>query len=186
MCARTLFRAAPKRRGFTLVELLVVIAIIGTLIGLLVPAVQAVRARMLQTQCLNDMRQLGLAMRNFASSKNDVLPGYVQPVLRSDSSKPNGRAYLVCLVGGPTGFTYGSTASDDANIDKPRSRISWAARILPELDRQDIWDRLVDAGTNAVGGDSVRPIRLFICPADGEALSSPDSATLTYVANTGA
>jgi prepilin-type N-terminal cleavage/methylation domain-containing protein/prepilin-type processing-associated H-X9-DG protein len=186
MSGTVFLRAARLRRGFTLVELLVVIAIIGTLVGLLLPAVQAVRARMVQTECLSNMRQLGLAIQSFASANNDAVPGYVQPVLRADTTKPNGRAYVVCLGSSLSGSTYGSTASDDAIVDKPRSRISWAARILPYLERQDIWDRLVDADTNAAGGDKVRPIKVFICPADGDAISSPDNAALTYVANTGA
>jgi prepilin-type N-terminal cleavage/methylation domain-containing protein/prepilin-type processing-associated H-X9-DG protein len=62
-----------RRRAFTLVELLVVIAIIGILIGLLLPAVQAARESARRTQCLNNLRQISLAMQHYVAA-NTVLP----------------------------------------------------------------------------------------------------------------
>ena len=62
------------RRGFTLIELLVVIAIIAVLIALLLPAVQAAREAARRAQCVNNLKQLGLAVHNYVSTNNCFPP----------------------------------------------------------------------------------------------------------------
>ena len=64
-----------RRRGFTLIELLVVIAIIAVLIALLLPAVQAAREAARRAQCINNLKQVGIAMHNYHAVTSSLPPG---------------------------------------------------------------------------------------------------------------
>ena len=114
---RDSYRLPQSLRGFTLVELLVVIAIIAILIALLLPALQAAREAARRTQCINHLKQLGVAILNYESALTKYPPGAV-------SSAP------------PTSFAF-DIKDDAAN---GRNGTSWMVHILPYLEQNVIYD----------------------------------------------
>ena len=109
-----------RRWAFTLVELLVVIVIIGMLAGLLLPAIGAAREAARRAQCLDRMRQVGIAFQSY-NNANNGLPGYVNRLRQ---------------------YHTGAEDVDGNSIAGGDKVLSWAAAILPELGEQKRYDFL--------------------------------------------
>jgi prepilin-type N-terminal cleavage/methylation domain-containing protein len=82
-----------RRRGFTLIELLVVIAIIAVLIALLLPAVQAAREAARRAQCVNNLKQIGLAVHNYISTMDALPPSGSSHSALSHGVSPNADSF---------------------------------------------------------------------------------------------
>ena len=133
-----------SRRGFTLIELLVVIAIIAVLIALLLPAVQSAREAARRSQCVNNLKQLGLAVQNYHDVNGCIPPSGVYPTSFAD---PLGRAAL---------------------------NFSMKARLLPYLEQTPIYNAInfsysaymYNDGQDANLTAAASQIATFLCPSD--------------------
>lgn len=167
------------RIGFTLVELLVVITIIGMLVALLLPAVNSARKAGRQTQCLNTVKNISLAAIAYDSSRGQ-LPGYSQFIKRKAQDYAN--------VGYDTNsrkFTVGTLNVTSASQLQNVSGFSWFAMLMPRLERNDLWDAIVNPpDSNPVPMPAIGDIA--VCPEDSDVKSQPDVPGLSYSVNTGA
>ncbi|MDR2441356.1 MAG: DUF1559 domain-containing protein [Planctomycetaceae bacterium] len=121
-----------NKNGFTLVELLVVIAIISVLIALLLPAVQAAREAARRSQCVNNLKQLSLAIHNFHDT-NTFLPaaGYSKHFMAAPNESE------------------GKTPLD--NTIAIRREISYLAQILPYIEQQFVYERALEDAQIGLG-----------------------------------
>jgi prepilin-type N-terminal cleavage/methylation domain-containing protein/prepilin-type processing-associated H-X9-DG protein len=132
-------RSDFQRCGFTLIELLVVIAIIAVLIALLLPAVQAAREAARRIQCVNNLKQLGLALHNYHDAMLVLPPGYIAASPFKDGETDTAPGW------------------------------SWASMILPRLEQAPLFASInfslpVRAPANTTGVQT--NLLGFLCPSD--------------------
>jgi prepilin-type N-terminal cleavage/methylation domain-containing protein/prepilin-type processing-associated H-X9-DG protein len=126
-------------RAFTLIELLVVIAVIAVLIALLLPAVQAAREAARRAQCVNNLKQIGLAMHGYHSSNDAFPPAYITNVVNNAASPETGPGW------------------------------GWGVMILNELEQKPLYNavnfslQITDPGSQTARTAS---LSVYLCPSD--------------------
>ncbi len=157
-----------NRSAFTLIELLVVIAIIAVLVGLLVPAVQKVRAAAARMQCSNNLKQMGLAMHNYESTNGIFCPGW-----------------------GPVPFKTGTQAAPVISGEgrAGSSRATPQVLLLPYIEQTaklNQWDLDFDVNGSAVNGPArTGSMPIYKCPSDPSRETYFDAGVQNYFGNNG-
>ncbi len=145
-----------SRSGFTLVELLVVIAIIGTLVGMLLPAVQSAREAGRRNTCINNANQIGKAVMAFDGAKQ-YIPGW-------RNKHPN------------------SAVGNSAPADVAYTTVAWPVSLLPNLERLDLYKLWENTGSaSAIVGAPA--IGIFTCPTSDPV--NERAPSIAYAGNMG-
>ena len=160
--SRKLVRS-PRRRGFTLIELLVVISIIATLVALVAPAVQSARNAARRMECQSNLKNLGLAVNNFASANRGQVPPLVSQL-----------GTAVTATGASNAPAYG-----------------WVVSLFPYLDSAALYRTISEspvvagaAGAQVFQAGNDPPImKVLGCPVD--LINSGTNGGISYAANAG-
>ena len=135
-------RPIGRLSGFTLIELLVVISIIGVLVSLLLPAVQSAREAARRAQCVNNLKQIGIALFNYENSIGAFPPGYID---------------------------YQNNPNNTPDLDMGPGW-GWAAMSLPFLEQQTLYNAInfsLDIRSPSNSTAVVTSLTVFQCPSDG-------------------
>jgi prepilin-type N-terminal cleavage/methylation domain-containing protein/prepilin-type processing-associated H-X9-DG protein len=171
----------PRRGAFTLVELLVVIAIIGILVALLLPAIQAAREAARRSQCLNNMKQLGLAFLNYEQAKKEFPLAYVKAVAPAHGTNAWAPFVLPYIEEG--NLVSGYKLDEDWWIEPNRTIVQTFLPVMlcPSSPDQHRFEDKPDSPVNKTGacGDYFTPAGVNIAinnvlPADQQFLTEQD------------
>lgn len=199
---------SQSRRGFTLVELLVVISIIAVLASLILPGVMNARRAARRAQCLNNMKQVGIAFIDFYTTNNSF-PASGRIDVDDTVDRPTTMGNLLAELTDPAISqveNYSPNAPTPGTEQPYGMRYSWVREMLPRLDRSDIFDvwdttRATSFGTYLNQGDSGNvgvdgkrapggptgltntDLRVLVCPED--ITTQPGKGNLSFVVNGG-
>ncbi len=160
------------RPGFTLIELLVVIAIIGVLIALLLPAVQAAREAARRAQCINNLKQIGVALHNYHGVVGSFPVGFLYPTgAVPTTTSPQQYRWSVLAQMAP--YLEQTNLYNALNFNFPLAyRPSGSASLF--------WPFYPDNATAMA-----TRVSTFLCPSDGAPAPFADSGPCNYVFCTG-